>query len=259
MPRRRVSPIPAGEARVGTSGWSYDHWRGVLYGPGSSSRRLEVYADSFDTVELNGSFYHWPRAERFAGWRAKLPRGFLMSVKGPRGLTHAGKLRGADVWGSRIDEGMSALGEHAGALLLQLPPDLERDDGRLATALGALPSAQPVAVELRHPSWVHDDVFALLTELGASYCVMSGARLPCELRATAELVYVRLHGPDPDRLYVGSYSDDDLDWWAQRIREWRADGHSVLAYFNNDDRGHAVRNALGLRRRLDGEAPDDGA
>jgi uncharacterized protein YecE (DUF72 family) len=93
---------------------------------------------------------------------------------------------------------------------------------------------------------VADAVFDLLALRGASYCVTSGAGLPCVLRATAELVYVRLHGPDRDHLYAGSYSEDDLRWWADRLGEWRAHGHSVHAYFNNDGHGHAVRNAWRL-------------
>lgn len=243
--------LDLGEVRVGTSGWSYDHWRWVLYDPPVPvTGRLGVYARVFDTVELNASFYHWPRATSFAHWAEQLPDGFLMTVKAPRGLTHARKLREPEAWTLRIDEGMAALGHHRGMLLYQLPPDLERDDERLAAALVAAPRGVRVAVELRHPSWVHDDVFALLERFGAAYCVMSGARLPCELRATSDVVYVRLHGPDDDRLYVGSYSDADLDWWAARIDEWRQSGHAVLCYFNNDGDGNAVRDAQRLRHRL---------
>jgi uncharacterized protein YecE (DUF72 family) len=104
-----------------------------------------------------------------------------------------------------------------------------------------------VAVKFRHPSWHTDEVFALLERRGAAYCVMSGARLPCVLRATAPFVYVRMHGPDPDHLYAGSYPEADLRWWADRVGEWTADGRDVLVYFNNDGHGYAVRNAERLR------------
>jgi uncharacterized protein YecE (DUF72 family) len=104
-----------------------------------------------------------------------------------------------------------------------------------------------VAVEFRHPSWHDEAVFALLERHGAAYCVMSGARLPCILRATAPFVYVRMHGPDPDHLYAGSYGDGDLSWWADRVREWAGAGRDVFVYFNNDGHGHAVRNAERLR------------
>lgn len=237
--------------RIGTSGWSYDHWRGHLYPPGTgSSRRLEVYAEAFDTVELNTSFYHWPRGSSFAAWRDRLPDGFVMTVKAPRGLTHARPALDPARWTQRLADGLADLGAHAGPLLLQLPPDRERDDEHLAALLRAVPDGCRSVVELRHPTWVHDDVFAVLEAHDATYCVMSGAGLPCVLRATAQLVYVRFHGPDPERLYVGGYADTDLDDWAGRIDQWRADGHSVACYFNNDGDGHAVHDARRLAARL---------
>ena len=110
---------------------------------------------------------------------------------------------------------MRLLGDRAGPLLLQLPPTMERDDARLDHALDTLPPWIRVAVELRHPSWLDDAVFALLERRGAAYVVMSGAHLPCVLRATSELVYVRWHGPSHDHLYAGSYGEDDLHWWAR--------------------------------------------
>jgi uncharacterized protein YecE (DUF72 family) len=104
-----------------------------------------------------------------------------------------------------------------------------------------------VAVEFRQPSWHDEAVFALLERYGAAYCVMSGAHLPCVLRATAPFVYVRMHGPDRGRLYAGSYSDADLRWWADRVGEWAGSNRDVFVYFNNDGDGHAVRNATRLR------------
>jgi uncharacterized protein YecE (DUF72 family) len=238
-------------ARVGTSGWSYDHWDGVLYPPGTPSRqRLEHYTRAFDTVELNASFYRWPREVSFVSWQRRLPPGFAMSVKAPRGLTHARRLYSPEVWVERIAASWHRLHDKRGVLLVQLPPTLERDDARLDWFLGRFPWWVPVAVELRHPSWHDEAVFALLERHGAAYVVMSGAGLPCVLRATAPFVYVRLHGPSQDWLYGGSYSDADLSWWADRIGEWEASGREVYAYFNNDGEGNAVRNALRLRELL---------
>lgn len=235
-------------AHVGTSGWSYDHWTGVLYEPGlDPRRRLGVYVQAFDTVELNSAFYFWPKNASFVSWRGRLPDGFRMSVKAPRGLTHAKKLYNPDVWGDRIAASWHELGDKRAVLLVQLAPQQERDDARLDYFLGRLPDWISVAVEFRHPSWHVDPVFDLLERHRASYCVMSGAGLPCILRATAPIVYVRLHGPDHGSLYAGSYADDDLRWWADRIREWEAGGHEVYAYFNNDGDGNAVRNALTLK------------
>ena len=238
-------------AWIGTSGWSYDHWEHVLYPPGTPPRqRLALYAQEFSTVELNASFYRWPRNASFASWRRRLPPGFQLSVKAPRGLTHGRRLYAPDVWVDRIAAGWHELYDRRAVLLVQLPPALERDDARLDYFLSRLPWWVRVAVELRHPSWVDEDVFGLLERHGAAYCVMSGAHLPCVLRATAPFVYVRLHGPDPEHLYAGSYSDDSLSWWAARVRDWELAGHEVFAYFNNDGHGHAVGDAKRLRSQL---------
>jgi uncharacterized protein YecE (DUF72 family) len=201
-------------------------------------------------VELNASFYRWPRETSFASWRDRLPDGFAMSVKAPRGLTHAKKLYSPEVWVERITRCWHELGDKRAVLLAQLPPNLARDDARLDYFLSALPGWIRVAVEFRHDSWDHPEVYRLLERHQASYCIMSGANLPCILRTTAPFVYVRLHGPDHQHLYGGSYSDDDLKWWADRISEWRSTGKDVLVYFNNDGGGNAVRDAFTLRGLL---------
>src|SRR4051794_37940892 len=170
-------------------------------------QRLHRYAEAFDTTELNASFYHWPRDTTFASWRSRLPAGFRMSVKAPRGLTHGRALYAPDEWAGRIIGGWHELSDRRAVLLVQLPPTLERDDARLDYFLRRLPEWVQVAVELRHPTWLDEDVFALLERQGTAYCVMSGAGLACVLRATAPFVYVRLHGPSRDTLYAGSYPD----------------------------------------------------
>jgi uncharacterized protein YecE (DUF72 family) len=238
---------------VGTSGWSYAHWEGVVYPPATPVRdRLDHFVRRFHTAELNASFYHWPRTATFAGWRRRLPHGFRLSVKAPRGLTHARKLDAPQEWVQRIAAGLHELGDRRAVLLVQLAPAHARDDARLEQFLDHLPGWIRTAVEFRHPSWHDDTVFDLLERRGVAYCVMSGARLPCVLRATAPFVYLRLHGPDPDHLYAGSYPRESLQWWADRIREWEAQGREVYAYFNNDGEGNAVRDAETLRHLLTG-------
>lgn len=237
---------------IGTSGWSYPHWDNVLYPPGTApAKRLELYAGRFMTVELNASFYRWPTERTFAGWRRRLPDGFQLSVKAARGLTHAKRLYAPEAWVERMAVCWHELADRRGVLLVQLAPGHARDDARLAYFLGRLPDWMRVALEFRHPSWHEDAVFNLLERHRVAYCVMSGANLPCVLRATAPFVYVRLHGPDRDHLYGGSYSMEDLRWWADQIRVWEASGRDVYAYFNNDGHGYAVRNAQSLRALLE--------
>jgi uncharacterized protein YecE (DUF72 family) len=237
--------------RVGTSGWSYRHWEGVLYPRDLPPRqRLERYFARYDTVELNASYYRWPRDTAFASWRRRLPAGFVMAVKAPRGLTHQRRLYGPERWIERIRQGLARLAPVRSVLLVQLSPRFEIDLPRLDYFLAHVPSDLQVAVEMRHPSWHQEPTFEVLQRHRAAYCVMSGANIPCVLRATSPLVYVRLHGPDQHSLYGGSYSDDDLRWWADRVREWEAQGREIFLYFNNDGGGNAVRNADRLRELL---------
>ncbi|BBZ52505.1 hypothetical protein MHEI_42220 [Mycobacterium heidelbergense] len=220
----------------------------MLYPPGlSPARRLARYAEVFDTVELNASFYRWPKDSTFAGWRDQLPSGFTMSVKAHRGLTHYRRLSSPEPWIERFERCWQLLGDRHGVLLVQLHPEQRRDDARLDAFLQSVPQSIRVAVELRHPSWNDEAVYRLLERRRAAYVVMSGPGLACVPRATTDLVYVRMHGPDRDAIYAGCYSDDELRSWAGRIVEWDADGRDVWAYFNNDLGGHAVRNALRLR------------
>ncbi|HWS89688.1 MAG TPA: DUF72 domain-containing protein [Pyrinomonadaceae bacterium] len=236
---------------VGTSGWSYRHWEGVLYPPGLEPReRLGFYARAFGTVEVNSTFYRWPRAATFARWRDASPGGFVWTAKAPRAMTHAARLYAPERWLGEVCRGAERLRPKLGVLLVQLPPGLALDLARLGYFLSILPRHLRVAVEFRHESWHREEVFRLLERWGAAYCVTSGARLPCVLRATAPFVYVRLHGPDHEHLYAGSYPDEDLRWWAARVREWAAQGRDVYAYFNNDGGGNAVRNAAALKRML---------
>ena len=237
--------------RVGTSGWSYDHWTDVLYPPGlPSARRLSRYVEEFDTVELNASFYRWPKDSTFAGWRAQLPPGFTMSVKAHRGLTHYRRLASPEPWIERFEHCWQLLGDRHGVLLVQLHPEQRRDDARLDGFLASVPKTIRVAMELRHPSWDDPAVYALLKRRRAAYVVMSGGGLSCIPRATTDLVYVRMHGPDPATMYTGSYSDDELRSWAGRIAGWDGEGRDVWMYFNNDLYGNAVRNAVFLRDLL---------
>lgn len=241
------------DVRIGTSGWSYDHWAGVLYAPGlPAARRLDRYAEIFNTVEVNASHYRWPRDSTFAGWAQRLPRGFTMSVKAHRGLSHYRRLANAEPWVKRIEAGQRALGDHADAVLVQLRADMPRDDDRLDTFLSLVPPWIRMAMELRHPSWNHPAVDAILSRYRAAYVVTDGLGLPCIPKATTDFVYLRMHGPDTDPPYAGSYSPAALRCWADRVTQWTAESRRVLVYFNNDGSGNAVRNALSLRELVTG-------
>ena len=236
---------------IGTSGWSYDHWQGILYPHGTKPwNRLGYYVQHYQTVELNSSFYRWPTLAAFKSWQRRLPSSFLMSVKAPRYLTHTKCLYAPEGWIERIRTCWHELSDKRAVLLIQLSPKFAFDLERLRYFLQQIPIWMRIAIEFRRPSWHQETVFRLLQQYGAAYCIMSGANLPCVLRATAPFVYVRMHGPDQQHLYGGSYSDADLHWWCNRIREWESQGKDVYVYFNNDGGGNALFNASRLRAFL---------
>ena len=150
---------------VGTCGWSYDHWSDVLYPRHAPSRdRLRFYAHTFDTVELNASFYRWPSPTTFQSWRRRLPDTFRLSVKAPRGLTPAKKLYAPETWIERIAACWHELADKRAVLLVRLGPRHARDDARLQYFLESLPPWIRTSIEFRHPSWNHERVFSLLED-----------------------------------------------------------------------------------------------
>jgi uncharacterized protein YecE (DUF72 family) len=243
-------------ARIGCSGWSYEDWEGVLYPPRLPAReRLRRYAEVFDTVEVNATFYRLQSPDTTARWAAETPDGFLFAVKASRYLTHVRRLRDAGTGVARLLDSIAPLAEAGklGPLLWQLPGDFRRDDDRLAGLLAVLPGGRH-CFEFRHESWHCAPVLDLLRAHHAALVVADrGGRAPGPLELTTDWTYVRFHGgEDPS----GCYSDAELRAWAARIRDWRRSA-DVQAYFNNDWQGFAVRNAESLRALLgmDAAAP----
>jgi uncharacterized protein YecE (DUF72 family) len=234
-------------ARVGCSGWSYAHWRGVLYPEsGSTSRWLELYAESFDTVEINASFYRLPTRKAVEGWAAQTPDAFCFAVKASRYLTHVKRLRdlrdGVALLAERI-EPLGASGK-LGPVLWQLPANFHRDEDRLASALRELFPGRH-AFEFRHASWLVPEVYAVLREHEAALVVADRSGERATPRApTARWAYFRFHHGSGRG---GNYSRAELRRWADTIRDEPGD---AFAYFNNDWEGFAVRNARALRRLL---------
>jgi len=232
-------------AFIGTSGWVYPHWRGVVY-PADlpTSQWLAYYAARFDTVEVNNSFYRLPSEEAFRHWREAAPDGFLYSVKVSRYITHMKKLAGVEEALSVFLERSRLLGEHLGPLLYQLPPRWRANINRLRDFLQMLPHDLQHVFEFRHCSWLEDGVLDLLAQEGAALCIVSLPDFPCEIRATAPFVYIRLHGAEAK--YASLYSERELQWWAEQILGFLESGKDVYAYFDNDACGYAIANAQRL-------------
>jgi uncharacterized protein YecE (DUF72 family) len=213
-------------------------------------RWFEHYATLFDTVEVNNSFYRLPTEAAVEGWAAQATPGFTYALKLGAFGSHRMKLRDAASWLPNHLDRVDRLGHHAGPTLVQLPPRWKRNAERLDEFLTVAPRTVRWAVELREPSWLHDDVYDVLRRHGAALCIHDLlADHPWEL--TTDWTYVRFHGPDSlSHKYQGRYGADRLSWRAELLERWLVQGCDVYAYFNNDDAGFAVEDARWLADRL---------
>ncbi|MBF6353947.1 DUF72 domain-containing protein [Nocardia higoensis] len=266
-----------GRIRIGTSGWVYPPWRGVFYPEGLPHKNELAYlAQRFDSVEINGSFYALQRPSSYQRWAAQTPSDFRFAVKGSRFITHMKRLRGGEsALANFLASGVLALEEKLGPILWQLPPTFRYDPEALAGFFQALPRStahaaeiachhdhrvtdphttvgadRPMrhALEIRHPSFLTTEFCDLLRRYGIAVVVADTAgTFPLIEEVTADFVYVRLHGHE--ELYVSGYTDEGLDMWAGKIRRWAEKG-DVYAYFDNDAKVMAPRDALALRERL---------
>lgn len=239
--------------RVGCSGWMYRDWRGVLYPEGVPQRDwLRPYAEEFDTVEVNNTFYRLPSADAVAGWVEQTPGDFVFAVKASRYLTHIKRLRdlaqGLDRFWERLQPLLDS--PKLGPVLWQFPASFHRDDTRLEHALAVIGERAPGrhAFEFRHESWFDDAVLALLAGHGAALVIGDSPERPFQRHElTADWTFVRFHHGSRGRR--GNYSDKELRGWCARLARWR-ERAEVFAYFNNDREAFAVRNARFLKREL---------
>lgn len=249
----RIQP----QIRVGCSGWQYKHWRGNFY-PASlpQSGWFDHYAQAFDTVEINNSFYRLPTPDTFAKWRDQAPSDFLYAVKASRFLTHMKKLKEPADPLLRFFTNARELGRTLGAVLYQLPPNFKIDVDRLTEFFEAIPNAARAArfrcpchvIEFRDASWYDDRVFALLERHRVVLCLHDMQGSATERVVAGPAVYVRFHFGTSK--YGGRYEDRRLDDWAAWLAARSRDGLNVFAYFNNDTGGHAPRDAVRLRTRI---------
>jgi uncharacterized protein YecE (DUF72 family) len=233
---------------AGTSGFSYDAWKGPFYPADIKNRdMLAFYASRLGTVEINNTFYRMPRAETLDGWAKQVPEDFRFVIKAPQSITHRAKLKGTRDAVEHLSTTCGALGTRLGPILFQLPPSLRADVERLRRFLSELPPGARAAFEFRHPSWEDPGVVEALRSAGAGWCVNDSeeATTEPEFPVTADFGYLRLRRP--------SYSDDDLRAWADRIRArpWS----EVFVFFKHEDEGIAPRLATRFAQVFGGDGP----
>ena len=251
----RDSIAPVGRLRVGTSGYDYGHWKGRFYPPDVAKKQwFSFYASKFDTVEINATFYRLPAPEVFDRWRELAPAGFTYALKFSRYGTHLKHLKDPEDTLAAFVERAERLGPALGPILVQLPPRWKVNPARLESFMRVAPTRHRWAVEFRDPSWLCRDVFRILRLHGAALCIHD--LLPDHpIETTADWAYIRFHGHVPG----GRYGARRLMLAVHVIERFLGEGLDVYAYFNNDARAHAVRDAQQLKRLLGGGGPAEGS
>lgn len=232
---------------IGTSGWNYDHWKGVFYDEHCPrSRWLEFYGSRFRTVEVNATFYRRMKPETFANWKLRTPDGFVWSVKANRFITHIKRLKDAREPLHLFMESVKPLQEKLGPILFQLPPSLVFDESTAEAFFAGLDRGCRHTVEARHPSWLEPAAMDCLKRYEIAWCISDTAnRYPYKEAVTSDFIYIRLHGSGT--LYASDYTRAELKAWAEKIRSW---GMDTYVYFDNDAMGYAPRNAITLNQLL---------
>lgn len=229
---------------IGTSGWSYEHWKENFYPKTVKTKDwLQYYSQSFPTVEINSTFYRTPRTSTIENWYAQVPSDFSFSIKANRHITHQKRLHECEdtlrFFYSQIEHFKSKLGP----ILFQLPPSFKVNKERLIAFLQFLNNDYQHIFEFRHESWFNDEIYDLLAKHHVALCItdLNGHLSPEEV--TSHFTYIRLHGPHQS--YQGSYGSSQLKTWKKKIEQW-AQTTSVYCYFDNDEKGYAIQDAKSL-------------
>jgi len=228
---------------IGTSGYNYPEWKGSFYPKDlAAAKMLPYYAERFNTVEINYTFYRMPNEKLVAGWAAQTPSLWKITLKAPRRITHDSRLKNCGDLVAGFCRVAATLGEKLGALLFQLPPNLKKDLGLFDAFLAELPPRVPAAFEFRNVSWLEDDVFERLTARNLALCVADSEKLSTPARITADFAYFRLRDE--------GYRPDDIARWAETIRRETVSCRDVYVYFKHEDEGKGPELAALLRERL---------
>jgi uncharacterized protein YecE (DUF72 family) len=226
---------------IGTSGWQYRHWKRIFYPSDARTRDwLAYYAQKFDCVEVNSSFYGMPGIDVITKWCACVPPAFSFALKAPRRITHFKKLKNCETELDELFGQLDSFGGRLGPVLFQLPPRWRCNLNRLVNFLDRVPSGYRLVFEFRDPSWHNDEVYGLLASKSIGFCIFDGGGFTSPLIDDGDLIYLRLHGPGG--AYAGNYRAPGLRVWVDRAIAWNRRSKEVFMFFDNDDKGYAVKN-----------------
>lgn len=235
------------DIHIGTSGWRYEHWRGSFYPEELSATEefISYYAEKFNTVEVNTSFYHLPNEKTVKKWSELTPEHFIFTCKASRYITHMKKLCEPGVSLGKLYRVLENFGEKLGPILFQLPPHWRKNTDRLAQFLSQLSKEHRYAFEFRNTTWLAEDTYELLRDYNVALCFYDFKQYQPPEIITSDLIYIRPHGPN-ETPYTGSYDEHTITDYAKKIRNWRNDGKLIYCYFDNDEKAYAPKDALRL-------------
>lgn len=241
------------EILLGTCGWSYAEWEGILYP--RKQAKLKQYCSVFPTVEIDSTFYALPKEGTVLGWTRHTPPGFVFSAKLPQTITHKKALDAARGIEADINQFLETLkplieAEKLACILVQLPPFLRFNLQRLESFLSLLPKQPSFAVEFRHSSWLRQEAFKLLEKYEAAYTIVDEPLLPPDVHVTSDLAYIRWHGRGSKPWFNYKYPEEQLREWVPKVRETAGKAKKVLGYFNNHFHGYAPENCLQVMQML---------
>lgn len=235
--------------QIGTSGWSYKHWRERFYPPNLSAKEyLKYYAEHFGTVEINNSFYHLLKEETVKNWSKTVPENFIFAVKANRYITHVKRLKEPEIRVANFIESIKSFDEKLGPILFQLPPNFSFNPKRLESFILSIPKDYRYVFEFRDKTWFNPLTYDILRKNNIAFCIYSFGDYQSPKEITADFVYIRLH--DPSSLGSSKYNDENLDEFCGDITNYKEQGKDIFCYFNNDAAGYAVENAIELKRKL---------
>jgi len=237
------------KALIGTSGWSYNHWKGPFYPEKfPNNKMLKHYVKYFETVEVNSTFYRIPSTNTVQTWREETPEHFIFAIKANQFITHRKYLKDGQETTKKFFDVIEKLKPKLGPVLFQLPPNWRVNFKRLEKFVEILPKQYLFAFEMRNPSWYVQDVIDLFKKFNIALCIHDFTGDLLLEKITANFIYIRFHGPVGH--YYGKYSPDHLNLWAEKINKWLKQNIKIFTYFNNDAHGWAVENALELKNRI---------
>jgi uncharacterized protein YecE (DUF72 family) len=231
---------------IGTSGYNYPEWRGSFYPEKfPTGKMLAYYAERFNTVEVNYTFYRMPTEKLLEGWAQGTPDGFTFTLKAPRRITHDSKLQRCEDLTASFVRIAGTLGSKLGVLLFQLPPNFQRNDAVFEAFLDTIPRGTRAAFEFRHESWHDEAVFAALRARNLALCIADSEKASTPVMATADYSYFRLRDE--------GYRPADVERWGGVISTMAGAGDAFV-YFKHEEQGKGpefarlLMNALGVQR-----------